>query len=374
MWYNGKWLTASAVHSLRVQLHARAKAESLCPDLAVVFDDHSHQWVSDLCHRDGQEPPRADVHLPVQSVRQRAVRHGGLLPQIPHGPSVLLRHLLRRLHAARFRHPLVHLRRLLHAGPDGVRQIRGHLPTTDLPLGHDQAKSVGLCVPLLVLPTVLHVDEFTDIAGRQALWLAHQQVVLRQLDGGPAGLLAAEGQRRGGLRQHPPLLWPLCLHLLFLHLPGQNMCFVQRGPAEVHADVPAPPGLAGHLHHYSAPGHNVHEVRLEGGLAQSLQFHGGGVSAHPAVCQSAGVRIQANQSETEGAEVHSRQEKSGQQFQVTLIGFAMVIVHKPCFTVSSFAGMHLYVYLGDFTAAASSFLPLFPFCLHLSLDHSTEQD
>lgn len=298
MCYNGKWLTACAVHSLRVQLYVRAKAESLHPDLAVVFDDNPRQWIPDLCHRGGQEPPRADVHLPVQPVRQRVVRHGGVLPQIPHGPSVLLCHLLRRLHAARFRHPLVHLRRLLHAGTDGVRQIRGHLPTPDLPLSHDQAKGVGLCVPLLVLPAVLHVDEFGDVAGRQAVRLAHQQVVLCQLDGGPAGVLAAVGQHRGGIHQHPPVLWPLCLHLLFLHLPGQNVRFVQRGPAEVHADMPASPGLAGHLHHCSAPGLNVHEVWLEERLTEYLQFHGGGGSAHPAVCQSACVRIQANQSET----------------------------------------------------------------------------
>lgn len=128
------------------------------------------------------------------------------------------------------------------------------------------------------------------------MWLAHQQVVLCQLDGGPAGLLAAEGQHRGGIRQHHLLLWPLCLHLFFLHVPGQNVRVVQRGPAEVHADMSASPGLAGHLQHCSAPGHHVHEVRLQGDLTEFLKFHGGGGSAHPAVCQSGSVRIQANQS------------------------------------------------------------------------------
>lgn len=89
------------------------------------------------------------------------------------------------------------------------------------------------------------------------------------------------------------------------------MPFIQRGPAEVHADVSASPGLPGHLRHHRAPGPDVHEVRLEGRLTESLQLHGGGGSAHPPVCQSAGVRVQAHQSETESAEFHSRQEKSG---------------------------------------------------------------
>lgn len=355
--YNGKWLSACAVHPLRVQLYVRAKAESLHPDLAVVFGDRSRQWMSDLCHRGGQEPPRAHVHLPVQPVRQRAVRHGGLLPQIPHGPSVLLcYHLLQRLHATRFRHPLVHLRRLLHAGPDGLRQIRGHLPTPGLPLSHDQAESVRLCVPLLVLPTLLHVDEFCDAAGHQAVRLAHPQVVLRQLDGGAAGLLAADGQHRGGVRQHPLLLWPLCLHLLVLHLHGENVCFVQGGQADVYADMPASPGLAGHLLHYSAPGLNVHEVRLEGRLTESLQFNGGGGSALPPGYQSAGVWIQANQSERESVEFHLRQEKSGEGLYVTIVRLLWVIVYDPCFTVSFLARMYLHVYLEDSAAAATSFL------------------
>lgn len=338
----------------------------------MVFNDNCSQWVPDLCHCGGQEPPRADVHLPVQPVRQRVVRHGGVLPQIPHGPSVLLCHLLCRLHAARLRHPLVHLRRLLHAGPDGVRQIRGHLQTPGLPLSHDQAKSVGLCVPLLVLPTVLHVDEFSDVAGRQAVRLTHQQVVLCQLDGGPAGLLAAEGQHCGGIRQHPLLLWPLCLHLLFLHLPGQNVRCVQRGPAEVHADMPASPDLTGHLQHCSAPGLDVHEVRLEGRLTESLEFHGSGGSAHPAVCQSSGVRIQANQSEAEGVEFHSHQEKSGERFYLTLIRFVSMIVHDPCFCFLICQNVS-FCLPGRFHCC-SLFIPptFFHFVFCLSLDDSTE--
>lgn len=312
LWYHGKWLAASAAHSVRVQLHVRAEAESLHPDLAVVLDDSCSQWISDLCHRGGQEPPRAHVHLPVQPVCQCSVRHRGLLPQVPLGPTVLLCHLLRRLHAARLRHPLVHLWRLLHAGADGVRPIRGHLPPPVLPLSHDQAEGVRLRVPLLVPATVLHVNEYGDAAGHQAVRLSHQQVVLRQLDVGAAGLLAAVGQHHGGIHQHPPVLWPLHLHLLFLHPHGQNMRFVQRGPAQVHADMPASPGLAGHLQHCSAPGLDVHEVRHKGHFTESLQLHGCGGSAHPSIRQSAGVWIQVDQSQTESVQINLCQEKSGE--------------------------------------------------------------
>lgn len=57
---------------------------------------------------------------------------------------------------------------------------------------------------------------------------------------------------------------------------------------------------------------------------------------------------------------------------MTLIRFVLVIVHNPCFAASLIPRMNLYVYLEDFTAAAFSFLPLFPFCLDLSFDHSAE--